>query len=108
VVFQSGSNVEKQIALSLVFKAMLSPQADFLGDPRDAEGLAGEARAKNVMLRDTGNRYGVDVPNGSFSKIGRVRLLTESVPIGRKHALRARMCEGDVETADPTKQVKKS
>lgn len=43
---------EKEVALFLVLEAVFLAEAQFLGDARDAEGLAGKAGAQNVVRRN--------------------------------------------------------
>ena len=62
-------------------KPCFAAEAQLLGDTRDAEGLAGEAGAKDVVRRDVGDRDGVDVAVRALAEIRLVGLLAELVVV---------------------------
>ena len=62
--------LEEKVALLQVFKAVFLAEAEFLGDARDAEGLAGEAGAEDVVRRDGVVGHGVDVAVNSAAADG--------------------------------------
>ena len=78
---------EEQVALLLVVKAVRFAEAQFFGDTRDAERLAGKASAKNVVRRNVRHGHGMDVAVRRLAKIGGVGLLRVFVPVGGEHAL---------------------
>lgn len=100
-----GSEVEEQVALPLVLEAVLAAEAEFLGDARDAEGLAGEAGAEDVELRDVGHGHVVDVAVRRFAEVGGVGDLGVLVPVAGEDALGAGALEGDPEPANAAEEV---
>lgn len=97
--------LEEQVALLLVLEAVFLAEAEFLGDARDAEGLAGKTGAENFVPRDGVVRHGVDVAVRALVKVGRVGDLRLLIPIARPDALAPRALEGDAEAADAAEKV---
>ena len=75
---------------------MFPAEAQFFGDARDAERLAGKAGAEDVMRRNVRHRHGMDV-----AEIGGVGLLRVFVPVGGKHALAPGTLKRDAESPMP-------
>jgi hypothetical protein len=109
--------MEKEVSLLLVFKAMLPAEAEFLGDAGDAEGLAREARTKDIMVGDVvvfeKSWRALQVYVSGFSditiwqhavicSIGIPRLF---IPIGCPYAFGTSFLEGIVKTTDSAEEV---
>jgi hypothetical protein len=77
VIFNDVRQREEKVALFLDLKAVFPAEAQFFGDARDAERLAGKSGAEDVMLGNVGNRDGMDVA---------VRLLNDSPGRARRGA----------------------
>src|ERR1039458_4127593 len=77
---------EEQVALLLVVKSVRLAEAQFFGDARDAERLAGKAGAKDVVGGNVRHRHGMDVAMRRVAEIGGVGLLRVFVPVGGEHA----------------------
>lgn len=88
-----------------VVEAVLAAEAQLLRDARDAEWLAGEAAAQDVVRGDVGYGDSVNVAVRALAEIGLVGLLTEFVVIGGEDALRAHFLKRDAEAADAAEQV---
>lgn len=96
---------KEQVALFLVVKAVRLAEAQFLGDARDAERLAGKPGAKNVVFWDISHCHGMDVAVRCLAKIGCVGLLCVFVPVRRKDTITTRFFKCDAKAADATKQI---
>ena len=105
VMVQDGGDVEEEVALLLVLEAVLAAKAEFLRNARDAEWLAGKSGAENVVLRNVGERDGVDVAVRFLAEVGFVGDLRESVPITGEDALAARLVECDAEPANAAEEI---
>jgi len=93
------------IALLLVLKAVFPAEAQFFGDARDAEWLAGKSGAEDVMFGNVGNRDGMDVAVRFFSEIGLVSLARLFVPVARENTFATGALEREPEPADATEQI---
>lgn len=87
---------------------MFPAEAEFLGDARDAEGLAGKAGAEDVVGWNGVVGHGVDVAIRTVAEVGFVGDLRLLVPVAGKDAFAARALEGDAEATDATEEVYKS
>lgn len=96
---------KEQVALLLVVKAMRLAEAQFFGDARDAERLAGKAGAKNVVRRNVRHRHGMNVAVRRFIEIGGIGLLRVFVPVGGEHAFAPGSFKSETESADAAEQV---
>jgi hypothetical protein len=96
---------EEEVALLHVLEAVLAAEAQFLRHSRDAEGLAGEAAAEDVVRGDVGDGDAVDVAVRALAEIGLVGLLAEFVVVGREDAFTARLLERDAKAANAAKKV---
>jgi hypothetical protein len=86
-------------------KPCLRPRLFFFGDAGEAEGLAGEAAAEDVVRGDVGDGDGVDVAVRLLAEIRLVGLLAEFVVVGGEDASAARFFEGDAEAADAAEEI---
>lgn len=84
---------------------VLLAEAEFLGDARDAERLAGKAGAKDVVRRDGVVGNGVNVAVRLFPKIRLVGDLRLFVPVGGEDTFATRALEGDAEAANAAEEV---
>ena len=100
VVINDVGQREEEVALFLVLEAVLFAEAQFLGDARDAEGLAGKAGAQNVVRGNVRHGHGMDVAVRSLAVIGGVGNPGWFVPVGGEDALAARPLKGVTEAAD--------
>ena len=98
---------EEQIALFLVVKAGRLAEAQFFGDARDAERLAGKPTAKDVVRRNVRHRHGMNVTMRRFAEIGGVGLLGVFVPVGGKHTFAPGALKRIPETANAAEQINK-
>jgi hypothetical protein len=105
VVVNEFGELEEEVALFLVLEAVFLAEAEFLGDARDAERLAGKAGAQDVVRRDGVVRHGIDVAVGTLAEVGFVSDLRLPVPVGGKDAFAARPFEGEAEAADAAEEV---
>ena len=96
---------EEQVALFLVLETVLFAEAQFLGNARDAERLAGKTGTKNVVLRDLINRHRMDVAVRFLAKISRVGFLRFLIPIRGENAFTTGFFKREAETADAAKQI---
>lgn len=69
VVLENVGDGEEEVALLFVLEAVLAAEAVFLGNAREAEGLAGKAPTENVELGNVGDGHRVDVAVGSSPKL---------------------------------------
>ncbi|MEA3209483.1 MAG: hypothetical protein QOE70_2540 [Chthoniobacter sp.] len=81
----------------------LRPRLSFFETPRNAEWLAGQTPAENVVLRYVGNRDRVNFAVRLLAKIRFVCLLAELVPVRREHTFTACFLESDAEATDAAK-----
>ena len=81
VVINDVREGEEEVALFLVLEAVLLAEAQFLGDARDAEGLAGKAGAQNVVRGNVRHGHGMNVAVRSLAVIGCVGDLCLFVPV---------------------------
>jgi hypothetical protein len=65
VVVNQFGQLEEEVALFLVLEAVFLAEAEFLGDARDAERLAGKAGAEDVVRRDGVVRHAPTSPQPS-------------------------------------------
>jgi len=105
VVFDDFRQREEQVALLLVVKAVRLAEAQFFGDARDAERLAGKTGAQDVVRRNVRHHHGMDVAVGRLAEIGGVGLLRVFVPVGGEYALAPGAFKGEPETADAAEEV---
>lgn len=105
MVFENVGNLEKEVALLLVVKAVLPAKAQFLGYARDAERLAGKACTENVMRGNVRDGHLMNVPVRFFAKISLIGDLGVFVPIRGKHAFAACPLKCEAKTADSAKKV---
>lgn len=96
---------EEEVALFLVLESVFLAEAEFLGDARDAEGLAGKAGAEDMVRRDGVVRHGVDVAVRFFPEVFRVGDLRLRIPVGGEDALAAGFLKRDAEAANPAEEV---
>lgn len=105
VEIEDVSNREEEVALLNVFESVLATEAELLRYACDAEWLAGESSAKNVMRGNVGYGDAMNVTVGPLAKIRFVRLLAELIVVGGKHAATTCALEGNAKTANATKEV---
>ena len=105
VVVNQFGQLEEEVALFLVLEAVFFAKAEFLGHTRDAERLAGETGAKNVVRRDGVVRHGINVAVRSLVEVGFVGDLRHLVPVGGEDAFSARAFEGEAEAANAAEEV---
>jgi hypothetical protein len=105
MVVEYVGDLEKEIALFLIVKAMLPAKAQFLGHARNAERLTGKARTENVVSGNIRDRHLVNVAVRFLAKIGLVGDLGVFIPIGGEHTGTARALKSNAKTADPAKQI---
>lgn len=74
------------VALFLVLEAVLFAEAQFLGDARDAERLAGKAGAQDVVRGNVRHGHGMDVAVRALAVIGFVGDPGLLVPVGGEDA----------------------
>jgi hypothetical protein len=104
VVINDVGQREEEVALFLVLEAVFLAEAEFLGDARDAEGLAGKAGAQDVVRGNVRHGHGVDVPVRALAVIRFIGDSGRLVPVGGEDTLAARALEGEPETADAAEQ----
>jgi hypothetical protein len=75
VIIKDVSNRKEEISLLDVLKAVFASKAEFLGNTSDTERLARKSTTKNIVRRDVGNRYSMDIAVGSFVEVRFVGLL---------------------------------
>ena len=80
VILDDVRQREKQVALFKVFKSVFFAEAQFLGNTRDAERLAGKSGAKDVVIRDF-IQNGMNIAVRSFAVIGGVGFLCLFIPV---------------------------
>jgi len=97
--------IQAEVALFLVLEAVLFAEAQFLGDARDAEGLAGKSGAQDVVRGNVRHGHGMNVAVRALAVIGGVGDLGLLVPVGGEDALAARALEGEPEAADAAEEV---
>ena len=100
VVINYRLDIEEEVALFLVLEAVLFAEAQFLGDARDAEGLARKSGAQNVVRGNVRHGHGMNVAVWALAVIGFVGDLSHLVPVGGKDALAARALESVSESAN--------
>ena len=83
VIINDVGQREEEVALFLVLEAVLVAEAQFLGDARDAKGLAGKAGAQDVVRGNVRHGHGMNVAVGAFAVIGFVGDLGLLVPVGQ-------------------------
>ena len=105
VVINDVREGEEEVALFLVLDTVLFAEAQFLGDARDAEGLAGKFSAQNVVCGNVRHGHGVNVAVRALAVIGGVGGLGRLVPVRGEDALAARALEGEPEAADAAEEV---
>ena len=105
VVINDVREGEEEVALFLVLEAVFFAEAQFLGDARDAEGLAGKSGAQDVVRGNVRHGHGMNVAVRAFAVIGFVGDLRHLVPVGGEDALAARAFEGEPEAANPAEEV---
>ena len=76
----------------------------------DAEGLAGEASAENIMWRDAVQGFGrlcelCDITEGYLTEVHEVRAACVLVPLAREDAGAQDMLSGDAKTANTGKEI---
>ena len=105
VVVDDFRQPEEAVSLFLILEAVLAPEAEFLGDARDAEGLAGKAGAEDVVGGNVGVGHRVDVAVRRLAEVGGVGLLAEPVPVAGEDAARPRPLERKAEATDAAEEV---
>ena len=105
VVINDFGQREEEVALFLVLEAVLFAEAQFLGDARDAERLAGKSGAQDVVRGNVRHGHGMNVTVRSLAVIGLVGDLGHLVPVGGENALPARALEGEPEAANAAEQI---
>ncbi len=105
VVINDVGQREEEVALFLVLEAVLFAKAQFLGDARDAERLAGKAGAQDVVRGNVRHGHGVDVAVRALAVIGFVGDLRHLVPVGGEDALPTRALEGVTESANAAEEI---
>ena len=96
---------EEEVALFLVLEAVLFAKAQFLGNARDAERLAGKAGAQDVVRLDVSDCNRVNVAVRALAVIGFVGDLCLLVPVRGKDALATGALEGVTEAANAAEEV---
>jgi len=96
---------EEEVALLHVLEAVLAAEAQLLRHARDAERLAGEAAAEDVVRGDFSDGDTVDVAVRALAEIGLVGLLAEFVVVGGEDAPPSHFLEGDAEAADAAEEI---
>lgn len=96
---------KEKVSLLLIIEPMFHPKAQFFGNARNAERLAGESSAEDVVGRNSVVRNGVNVAVGAFPKIRLVSFLSRLIPIRRKYALTPGAFKCDSKPTDATKEV---
>lgn len=81
VILDYVGNSEEEVALLLVFEAMLVAEAELFRDACDAEGLAREPTAEDVVGQDFGERDLVYVTGWCIPKVGSIGALSGLVPV---------------------------
>ena len=84
---------------------MFPAEAQFFGDARDAERLAGKSGAKNVVRRNVRHCHGMNVAMRRLAEIGGVGLLRVFVPVGGEHAFAPGAFKREPEAADAAEEV---
>jgi len=105
VVINDVREGEEEVALFLVLEAVLFAEAQFLGDARDAEGLAGKSGAQNVVRGNVRHGHGMNVAVRTLAVIGGVGDLRLLIPVGGENALAARALEGVAEAPNAAEEV---
>lgn len=105
VVINDVGQREEEVALFLVLEAVFFAEAQFLGDARDAERLAGKAGAQDVVRGNVRHGHGMDVAVRTLAMIGFVGDPGRLVPVGGENALAARALEGEPEAANAAEEV---
>ena len=105
VVLDDFGQREEEVALFLVLEAVLFAEAQFLGNARDAERLAGKAGAQDVVRLDVSDCNRVNVSVRFLAVIGFVGDLRLLVPVRGKDALATGALEGVAEAANAAEEV---
>ncbi len=103
VVLDDAGQREEEVALLLVLEAVLFAEAQFLGDARDAERLAGKSGAQDVVRGNVRHGHGMNVAVRALAVIGFVGYLRLLVPVGGEDALATGALEGVAEAANAAK-----
>jgi len=105
VIFNDVRQREEKVALLLVLKAVLPAEAQFFGDARDAERLAGKSGAQNIVLWNVCDRHGMNIAMRPLAEIGGVGFLRLLIPIRGKDALATCLLKCKAETTDAAEQI---
>ena len=81
VVLDYAGDFEEQVALLLVFKAMLAAEAELFRDARDAERLARESTAEDVVGQNVSDCDLVNIAGWCFAEVGGIGALGWLVPV---------------------------